>query len=320
MPFGYQFDPAVYERLDTSTPLMKQPLSLQRLFYLVGLLFLFQVAAYAQPAVSTLKHETQSQQVCVVLFAAPTNGTTPLGDWTLLIGGVPVPGAITSVPLNNGLGRVIINFNLAGLAGHTGAEPYLKIGEALSFSFSNSGNTLKNAAGTTNATPFANTPSTNTWPGDCSDLGFFQSGNIPLAAVNVCSPVVMNFFEYKYYLSLRIRNSTIFGAGNLINEVTWGDGSAVQQVAGYQSDVAGNASATFVAGGALAGNPAVIITSRPTHNYPATLPGTGGDCSWNASVTPALNFAAYTQCGGALTTSNPFATWDNDNVNTGKRV
>ena len=59
------------------------------------------------------------------------------------------------------------------------------------------------------------------------------------------------------------------------------------------------------------------MTSRPTHNFPPTLPGTGGDCSWNTTVTPALGFAVYTQCAGALSVQTAFATWDTDNRNTG---
>ncbi|HUM48473.1 MAG TPA: hypothetical protein PLD84_16190, partial [Chitinophagales bacterium] len=300
---------------------MKQSSSLQRLTYLVGLfIFFLQITAIAQPAVSTLRHETQSQQQCVVTFAAALSGTSAAAQWTMRIGGVAVGPAgtgITGVVVAPATGRVTITFNLNGLAGHGGAEPYVKPGEVLSFDFSNAGNTLKNAAGTLNATAFVNQQSLNNWPGDCSDLGFFQQGNIPLATVRFCSPVVMDFYQYQYYLSLRIRNSTVWPGGNLLNQVTWGDGTALQNFAGYQSDPTGNPSATVIAPAALAGNPAVIITSRPTHNYPPTLPGTGGDCSWNATVTPALNFTAGLPCAGALSVQTTFATWDTDNKNTG---
>ena len=220
---------------------MKHPFTYSCL--LVGLLFL-SLTTFAQPAVQTIVHETQTQQQSIVQFnQSPLSGGTVAAQWTLKIGGVTIVGAITSVVAGLPSGRVLINFNLAGLAGHGLSEPYLKPGEALTFSFSNAGNTLKNGAGTQNAIAFANVASTNNWVGDCSDLGFFQQGNF--SAPRFCSPVVMDFYEYKYYLSLRVRNSSVFAGGVLINEVTWGDGSPLQQEVAYQSDAAGTASSTF---------------------------------------------------------------------------
>ncbi|MBS1490739.1 MAG: gliding motility-associated C-terminal domain-containing protein [Bacteroidetes bacterium] len=249
----------------------------------------------------------------------PLTGTTATSQWVVKVNGNTVPTAQTSVSVNLSTGVVTVGFNLAvpiSVNSHAATEPYLKPGETLSIAFTNTGNTLLLAGGGAVAN-FANTNSQNNWPAtDCADVLFKQQGNY--GTVDFCSPVVMNFYQWQYYVSLRVRNSSFWFAGgaNFQNIITWGDGTPNQYVIAYQSDNTGAASATYIDPTALLGNPAVIMTTRPTHNFPATLP-LAPTCTWNTSVTPALNYTGYTTCAGANTVATTFATWDNDNTNTG---
>ncbi|NOT73718.1 MAG: T9SS type B sorting domain-containing protein [Cyclobacteriaceae bacterium] len=256
------------------------------------------------------RHETQDQASVAVLFTGLVGGTTSNGQWEVQINNIPVTviGATRNVPSAN---YVTVSFDATGLNG----VPYLLPTQVLTVRFTNVGSTLT-VGGVTALSQVAFATSKNTWTGDCSDLAFFQQGLIPTKVAKVCVPVVEDFTQYQFYLSLRVRNSDAYAGGNVLHNISWGDGNNTSE-ASYQSDAAGAASTTFIDPTALSGLPAIIVTSRPTHTYPNSTTGPAPNaCGWTASVTPALNFAAGVLCPG-LTKTTLFANYDTDNKNTG---
>ena len=60
--------------------------------------------------------------------------------------------------------------------------------------------------------------------------------------------------------------------------------------------------------------PAIILTSRPTHNYPATTTPAPDICSWDARITPRFDGNVFCNSIAQATT---FASYDTDNANSG---
>lgn len=260
------------------------------------------------------RHETLDQHTIEVRFTQAITGTATATDWTVRINGTPV--TINSATRINSFDVAIV-FQASDV---NPGQNFLLPGQTLSVRFINSSGSITTLAGGAPANSSGGfITSVNKVVADCSDIAFLQQGLITLPVAktpDICSPVVEDFTQYQYYLSLRVRNSAAYAGGNLIHQINWGDGVTTNEVS-YTSDSDGVPSAAFYVQTAFGpGNPGVIMTSRPTHNYPATLPLTGGDCSWNATVTPVLNFAAFTACSGETKTTN-FATYDTDNKNTG---
>ena len=160
---------------------MKQSFSFRSLVLLVGLLISSVLTSEAAaPVVSSIKHETPSQQTTVIQFDQSLSGSTVKADWSIFVNGFAVTGAnFTAIATNLVAGRVTINFNLFGVAGlgHAAGETYLKPGEVLTIAFTNPGTLKDGATGTFNATNLAvPTSSVNGWQGDCSDISVFQNG------------------------------------------------------------------------------------------------------------------------------------------------
>ncbi len=266
------------------------------------------------------RHETVNQRTIVVRFDQAVTGgpALPIGDWVVRIG-------LTAVTVNSATRfnttDIAIVFQPSDVNG--ASQNFLLPGQVLTFRFTNSGTltTVAGGAPANNSVGFVT--SINNWTADCSDVAFLAQGLItlplPAKTVDICSPVVEDFTQYQFYLSLRVRNSVSYNApgGGFFNTIDWGDGSAPTNDKAYTSDTNGVGSSTFFEPAASGiGGPAVVMATRPTHNYPATLPGTGGDCSWNATITPSLGFGGFISCTG-LTQQTIFKTYDTDNKNTG---
>ncbi|MBK7651912.1 MAG: hypothetical protein IPJ20_15950 [Flammeovirgaceae bacterium] len=111
---------------------------------------------------------------------------------------------------------------------HAG-EPYLKPGEILRVSYSQAtGNTLTTSGPEINN--FTNIQSKITLPTlhfprlcHCTELVFFNVTDY--GTPDVCAPVVMNFRQVAYKISLRLRNSSAFALYPLRYNTFWGDGS-----------------------------------------------------------------------------------------------
>jgi gliding motility-associated-like protein len=262
-------------------------------FFLV--LFFYSNESSAQAVFVSARHETLSQRQIDVTFDRMVAPGTAAG-WTITING-------TSVPLINqgnfGPNTIRLQFDASGLAGHAG-QPFLKPGETLRVSFAGGGG----------INAFGLQVSQNNTAWSCSFLSFFQQGSY--APVDVCSPVVMNFTQYQYRLSLQFRNSSVVNMANLQAVVTWGDGSPAATFNYYVSDLFGVANAAFIDNaGFTGGNPALVMTTRPTKNFPAANPT---DCSFNTSVLPVYQGGSFCPSISATTI---FPTYDTDNANSG---
>jgi hypothetical protein len=148
----------------------------------------------------------------------------------------------------------------------------------------------------------------------CTELVFFNVTDY--GTPDVCAPVLMNFRQVAYKISLRLRNSTAFALYPLRYNTLWGDGTPNDALLPVQSDLAGAPSPGFVNGvdPAFAGNPAIVLTARPTKNYPATTTPAPDICSWDARVTPVFNGNAFCP---SIAQNTTFASYDTDNANTG---
>lgn len=268
----------------------------------------------AQATFVSARHETLSQQQVDVTFnqAVSFAGAPTTVGWSITINGVAVPFCTIGpgcVQISTfGPNTVRLQFNASGLAGHAGppAQPFLKPGEILRVSYNGTGN-LTSAGG---VTAFVNQQSQNNTPWNCSFLSFFQQGSY--APVDVCSPVVMNFTQYQYRLSLQFRNSSVVNMANLQAVITWGDGSPNGTFNYYVSDLAGVASPTFIDNtGFAGGNPALVMTTRPIKNFPAANPT---DCSFNTSVLPVYQGGTFCP---SISVTTIFPTYDTDNANSG---
>ncbi len=264
-------------------------------FFLVS--FLCSNESNAQAVFVSARHETVSQrQIDVTFDRAVASGSPSIVGWTIQIGGVNVPFTNQG---NFGPNTIRFEFDASAIAGHGGTQAFLKPGETLRVS--------RVAGGGINAFGFQN--SQNNFVFNCGEMIFFKQE--AYSSVDVCSPVVMNFTQFVYRLSLRFRNSSAFNLANIFYNIAWGD-AATQNASPYLSDISGAANASFIDNTGFTGsNPAVILTSRPTHNYPAANPG---DCSFNFSLTPFVSGVA--NCP-SITATTLFATYDTDNANSG---
>ena len=251
------------------------------------------------------RHESINQTEVSVLFDNNLTGSTAVAQWTVRINGVAMPVTGVSI-LGN---RVVVTFNGTTAAGHTASEPFVKPGEVLTISFTNTGNTLTTSGSGNPANSFGFITSKNNFGRSCGELVFFKQENY--AAVDVCSPVVMNFTQYLYRLTLRARNSSLFNLGQIFFTVQWGDGGPAQAFNPYLSDNNGVASAAFIDSSVPAA-PVVNLALRPTHNYPAANPV---DCSFNFSLTPSIQ-PTPGNCN-SIVVATIFPTYDNDNANSG---
>ena len=258
---------------------------------------------WGQATFVSARHQTLSQREVDVNFdiGVSFSGAPTTTGWLVTVNAVAVP--ITSIG-TFGPNTVRIEFDASGIAGHTAGQTFLKPGEILRVSYAGGGNF--NAPG---VNPFALQVSQNNFVFTCAEMIFFKQE--AYASVDVCSPVVMNFTQYVYKLSLRFRNSSNFNLANIFYNIQWGD-ATVQNASPYISDIAGMANPTFVDNiGFTGSNPAIILTSRPSHNYPAPNPT---DCSFNFTLTPFVNGVAACP---SISTTTLFATYDTDNANSG---
>lgn len=269
----------------------------------------------AQAAFVSARHETLSQQQVDITFnqAVSFAGAPTIVGWSMTINGVAVPFCTIGpgcVQISTfGPNTVRLQFNASGLAGHAGppAQPFLKPGEILRVSYNGTGN-LTSAGG---VTAFANQQSQNNTPWNCSHLTFFQQGLIPSTSPDVCSPVIMNFTQYIFRLSLQFRNSSVCNMANLQASIAWGD--ATNGIYNYYvSDLTGAASPTFIDNsGFTGGNPALVVTTRPTKNFPAANPT---DCSFNTSLLPVYQGGSFCP---SISQTTIFPTYDTDNTHSG---
>ncbi len=261
------------------------------------------------------RYETLDQRTIEVRFdQTPLAGSSATTQWTVTINGVAV--AVNSVILIGGP-DIAVRFQPSDV--HPG-ENFIKPGDVVIITYVNTGGTLKVGAVPVNPSGGLIT-AVNKYSAACSDFAFLNQGLITLPVaktVDICSPVVEDFTQYQFYMSLRVRNSADWnnaGAG-IFNQIVWGDGVTTNETAG-QTDPAGVPNLFFYDATAFgAGNPGLIMTTRPVHNFPATLPGTGGDCSWNTTISPAFGLTGFLVCAG-LTQQTIFKTYDTDNKNTG---
>ena len=185
------------------------------------------------------------------------------------------------------------------------------------------GNTLTATAGNPeiNAIAIAATQSKNNFANPvflpaapiCSDLIFFNLTDY--GTVKKCAPVTMDFRQFAYKLSLRVRNSSVYPLNALFYNVVWGDATN-NNFAPAISDLTGVPNPAFISGAdpAFAGNPAIVLTSRPTHVYPATITPAPDICSWDVRVTPFFN--GLSNCN-SIAAPTIFPSYDTDNANTG---
>ncbi len=259
------------------------------------------------------RHETQDQQSIEVLFSGIVSGTSAPGQWVVKINGTTVTttGVTVGVPINT---KATIGFDATSFNG----VPYLLPGQTLTLQFTNTGNTLK-VGGLTCANSPGFITSKNNWTGDCSDVAYLGQGTFG-NPTNICVQVVADYIQFQFFVSLRVRNSSLWvPATSIYNVINWGDGSPSLGEPAQQSDVAGAASATYIDPTALPGSlPAVIMTTRPTYTYPnsTTPPGAPTQCGWVASITPALNLTSFTTCLGS-TKTQLYPNYDTDANNTG---
>ncbi len=281
------------------------------LFIVSGLCSFQSVAQTA--TITNARHESVDQRTVSVLFdntiqSAPAPA---INGWVVRIGGVSV--TVNSVTV---LGtRVEVRFDATAVNG----VPYIltaqsAAGVTVSYDPAAAGsNTNTNGSGN-EINGFTNVVSQNNSVFACSDLIKTLNGIYPGATADICSPVVVNFYQAQYVLSLRFRNSTTFDITRLRYAINWGDATATD-AAPYQSDLLGAPAPTFVDPlGFTGGNPGVVMTARPTHTYPATNSPAPNICSWDILLTPYYNLVAT--CF-SIATTNTFATYDTDNANSG---
>ncbi|HRJ30021.1 MAG TPA: gliding motility-associated C-terminal domain-containing protein [Cyclobacteriaceae bacterium] len=268
----------------------------------------FSQAGNAQNTANDPRHETLDQRTVSVLFDQNILSATTAG-WSVTVNGIAV--TVNSVTV---LGNRI-NVRFDATPAHA-AAPFILPGDVVRVSYSQAtGNTLTATAGNPEINSFTNFQSKNNWVFSCSsDLIFFQQGLIPAASRDICAPVVMNFTQYQYKLSLRFRNSSTFVLANIFYGIAWGDG-VNQNFTPYVSDATGTANPTFIENVGFDGtNPGIILTSRPAHNYPATTTPAPNICSWDLTLTPFVNGVANCL---TLTQTTIFPTYDTDNANSG---
>jgi hypothetical protein len=260
------------------------------------------------------RHETLNQRVISVLFDTNIASATTAG-WSVTVNLVAV--TVNSV-VASGTARVIVTFDASPV--HAG-EPYLKPGEILRVSYSQAtGNTLTTSGPEINN--FTNIQSKNnyanlTFPpasAICAEMIFFNLGDY--GQVDKCAPVIMNFRQIAFKISLRVRNSSAFAIYPIRYASAWGDATTDNNLVPVQSDLLGVPSPGFInpIDAGFGGNPALVFTSRPNHNYPATTTPAPDICSWDAAITPRFDGNAF--CNSIAQTTT-FASYDKDNANSG---
>lgn len=264
---------------------------------------------------SNPRHETFSQRVVTVLFDANIQAA-PLpsaNGWSVTINGTPA----INLTILSVIGRTV-NVQFDASPAHAG-ESYVKPGDVVMIGYDPAAagsNTLTDVSGLEiNAINIAATQSRNNLTFTCSDLTFLAKTNY--GVVDVCAPVIMNFQQFQYQISLRYRNSSNFVLANIGYAVIWGGGApATETINPYISDILGNANAGFInpaPAGPVAG-PGIVLTARPSHSYPATTTPAPSICSWDASMIP---FVSGVGSCPALAQTSVFASYDNDNANSG---
>lgn len=290
---------------------MRMRIYLLTTFFLALISNTFGQAGNALNTANDPRHETLSQRVVSVLFDQNILSATIAG-WSVTINGTPVTINAVSA-LGN---RVNVTFDATVVNG----RPFVVPGNIVRVSYDASApgsNTLTATPGNPEINSFTNFQSKNNWIFSCSqDLTFFQQGLIPAASRDICAPVVMNFHQWQYKLSLRFRNSSNYNLTNIYYQIAWGDG-VVQNFNPYISDATGAANSSFIENTGFDGtNPAIILTSRATHNYPATTTPSNptGICSWDLTLTP---FVLGVATCNSLAQITIFPTYDTDNANSG---
>ncbi|MFZ1807963.1 MAG: hypothetical protein WAU36_12100, partial [Cyclobacteriaceae bacterium] len=148
-----------------------------------------------QASFVSARHETISQREIDVTFNAGISfsGAPTSVGWFVEVNGFNVP--ITSIG-TFGPTVVRIQFNASAIAGHGGVQAFVKPGEVLRVRYAGGGNF--NAPG---VNAFVFQTSQNNTAFTCAEMIFFQQGDF--TSVDVCSPVVMNFRQIQYKISLR---------------------------------------------------------------------------------------------------------------------
>ena len=258
------------------------------------------------------RHETLNQRVISVLFDTNIASATTAG-WSVTINGTPVP--VNSVLVGGGP-RVFVTFDATPIGG----VPFLRPGETLRVSYdAAAGNTFTSSG--PEIISFANVQSKNNFanlgfpPASpiCSEMEFFNLTNY--GTPDLCAPVLMDFRQVAYKISLRIRNSSAFAIYPIVYTIDWGDATTNNYLP-VQSDLAGNPSPGFInaVDPAFGGNPAIILTARPSKAYPATTTPAPDICSWDARITPRFDGNSF--CN-SIAQNTTFASYDTDNANTG---
>ena len=268
--------------------------------------------ALGQANFVSARHETLSQRVVDVNFDSGVSfsGAPTSAGWSVTVNAIPIP--ITAIG-TFGPSTVRIQFDASGIPGHTAGQTFVKPGDVLEVSYVGGGNF--NAPG---VNAFALQVSQNNKVFTCADLTFLTAGTFTGGpSPDVCAPVVMDFFQFQFKLSLLYRNSSNYLAAPVIYSMTWGDAGLTDHTP-YQSDLAGAVDGTFYENAGFSGNPNIILTARPTHTYPATTtPGPLDICSWDYRLVPYVNFVVT--CFG-LSRLGTFASYDTDNANSGTVV
>jgi gliding motility-associated-like protein len=290
-----------------------------RFYYLRNTVFLVLVlsvlsfrSALSQATFSKARHETLPQTQTLVEFSqAVTLGATPTLGWTVKVAGTPLTP--TSVVATAQPTVLLVTFDAHTATGHMPGEVYVKPGDAVLVSYDASVGSLSSAGG---VTTFTDQASLNNWVFTCGDVTKRTQGIIPGFTVDQCIPVVMNFWQWQFELSLRYRNSSTFLIGTMFYSIAWGDATTDANVAVQQVDATFNPSTTYIEPAGFSGNPGIIINGTKTHNYPSTTTGAApNSCDWNAVITPKNTFTGLSCPSVAHATT--FANYDTDNANTG---
>ncbi len=314
---GYNLCGKAYLLGDNRSPLMSNLLSLRRLLCIAGFLsiiFLIPNKAEAQASFSSATHKNSLTQTTIdvtwssaVNFVPNNPATTNIVGWTVKIAGTNVGVAVTSVVAAGTLTQITFNATVKN------GVPFLLPGQTLQVAYAGGAN-LKTVAGGANVNTFTDQTSTNDYTFDCNEIEQ-TAGQGPFTTIDRCIPVVMNFYQFQYRMSLRYRNSSKFNLGQTFYKIDWGDLGATQNLSPYISDNSGVANAAFIDATGFNGlYPGIYLTLRPSHNYAATTTPAPDICSWNASCTPFVNLVATCT---PLAESAVFANYDTDNANTG---
>ncbi|HMR56363.1 MAG TPA: hypothetical protein PKC10_03540, partial [Cyclobacteriaceae bacterium] len=292
-------------------------LTVYKIVFFCLFFFWFSLGSIAQTVVNNTadpRHETLNQRVISVLINSNITSATTAG-WSVTVNGTAV--IVNSVAFVGD--RVLVTFDASPV--HAG-EPYVKPGEVLRVSYNATTGNTQTVLG--EIVTFTNVQSKNNYGNPsfppaaavCSELVFFNLTDY--GTVDICAPVTMNFRQFAYKLSLRMRNSSQYTLSPILYSVNWGDGTPAATITPVFSDLTSNPSPGFISGTdpAFANKPAVILTARPTKNYPATTTPAPDRCSWDARVTPFFSGLGVGVCT-PIAAATTFASYDTDNANTG---